>query len=746
MISYGLVFSDYIHKMGQAGTFFKWNPYVVSGLPTVASSMGVVFYPLNLFFILLHPLKWMFYFFILHQMLAGVFAFIYLRGNRFSPPACLVGAFLYAFSAVKLFYATNIEHYGIFTFTPLILFCIDRLTEDFRWSWVGWLSLALSVVVLSGSMHFILIFLAVYVLYAGWRTRGKIKTLTWRAPAAFLLTAIITGGLCAILIFPLLTLYGQGLMRSVPFDYHFATLSSLDPKLSSLMVFGNFYGQLGDFASRFGREQYSFVLGPWGFMLATVAILFNRKRRRLLFFFLAIAGVGIFLGAGRYNPVYKYLFKYIWYFGRFRAPSRFLALFLFLVPYSAAAGVEIFFLFSKKYSLIPQFLKSRMKKTATGVIIFFVFYYLFFLFAGARGNIKAHVLLAVLIAGCGAFIFVTSRNKLKLILPAVLLLSFLNILDPFVFVEKEFFINNRFIKAEQNFLHSMGEKLPQKHSKIFYSIYPSAPQLAGISNISGNATLDLRLYAVYFYSAITGKRIPEKDYSAIMHMGFHPLAILIGNMEKGLKSINQQIKEADWDAIYRENIKGNPMYRMLCPVFTILPGKYYREEDPYPRFWFSKSYKIIKNEDAVFREMLKKNFDPENFVILNKKPGKEFSQLESDENIDRKNWGEIIGFEPDRVVIRFNNANTRGWLTVSDKFYPGWKAYVDGKKRPIYRGNLIFKTIPILPGDRKLILKYEPQDLKTGAFISATTLAGVLIFLLVHFLIKDKNKTPGNPD
>ena len=56
-----------------------------------------------------------------------------------------------------------------------------------------------------------------------------------------------------------------------------------------------------------------------------------------------------------------------------------------------------------------------------------------------------------------------------------------------------------------------------------------------------------------------------------------------------------------------------------------------------------------------------------------------------------------------------------GYLVLTDSFYPGWNAYLDGKPVPIYRANYMFRGIDAPAGNHAVVFKYEPASFMIGA-------------------------------
>lgn len=58
----------------------------------------------------------------------------------------------------------------------------------------------------------------------------------------------------------------------------------------------------------------------------------------------------------------------------------------------------------------------------------------------------------------------------------------------------------------------------------------------------------------------------------------------------------------------------------------------------------------------------------------------------------------------------------RSLLVLTDTFYPGWNAYVDGARRPVLRVNGFFRGVRVDPGNHTVIFRFEPVSLLAGLF------------------------------
>jgi hypothetical protein len=74
---------------------------------------------------------------------------------------------------------------------------------------------------------------------------------------------------------------------------------------------------------------------------------------------------------------------------------------------------------------------------------------------------------------------------------------------------------------------------------------------------------------------------------------------------------------------------------------------------------------------------------------------------------------------------------TGGYLLLSEIYFPGWRAEVDGAPRPLLRANYGLRAVPLQPGDRVVRLVYAPDSLRWGAAITLVALAlGAALFAL----------------
>jgi len=88
---------------------------------------------------------------------------------------------------------------------------------------------------------------------------------------------------------------------------------------------------------------------------------------------------------------------------------------------------------------------------------------------------------------------------------------------------------------------------------------------------------------------------------------------------------------------------------------------------------------------------------------------------------------EAVRFESDgedRIVVAVEGGSG-GELILTDSFYPGWRAWVDGEPVSIRRADEAFRGVPVPPGTHTVEFRYEPASFRVGLFLSLLTLAAL---------------------
>jgi hypothetical protein len=90
-----------------------------------------------------------------------------------------------------------------------------------------------------------------------------------------------------------------------------------------------------------------------------------------------------------------------------------------------------------------------------------------------------------------------------------------------------------------------------------------------------------------------------------------------------------------------------------------------------------------------------------------------------------------LPIEPGRITVDLDRPAEQGSaLVVSENYYLGWQAKVDGKSNPVGRADYTFIGVPLPAGARHVELTYFERAYARGRAISLIALALTLIWIL----------------
>ncbi len=157
------------------------------------------------------------------------------------------------------------------------------------------------------------------------------------------------------------------------------------------------------------------------------------------------------------------------------------------------------------------------------------------------------------------------------------------------------------------------------------------------------------------------------------------------------------------------------------PVFEGASGlKVFRNPDALPRVRTVHEAIGIGNERAFTNALLSPDLHPDRTVIVPADAPK----------LDNCQGGDEIQIrvrEPARIEADVS-MRCRGMLILSDSWFPGWRAYVDGRRVPIYKAYNLVRGVVVDSGSHHVRFRYLPGSVFTGAALAllGIALCGVL--------------------
>jgi uncharacterized membrane protein YfhO len=77
-------------------------------------------------------------------------------------------------------------------------------------------------------------------------------------------------------------------------------------------------------------------------------------------------------------------------------------------------------------------------------------------------------------------------------------------------------------------------------------------------------------------------------------------------------------------------------------------------------------------------------------------------------------------FESDQIELDVDAAGD-GMLVLSEIYAPGWRAFVDDEEVSVFAADYILRGVPVPAGSHRIELRYDPESLRLGVWISAVT-------------------------
>ncbi|HFC12111.1 MAG TPA: hypothetical protein ENJ56_04645, partial [Anaerolineae bacterium] len=147
----------------------------------------------------------------------------------------------------------------------------------------------------------------------------------------------------------------------------------------------------------------------------------------------------------------------------------------------------------------------------------------------------------------------------------------------------------------------------------------------------------------------------------------------------------------------------------LRPIYTDDPQvDIYLNTNVLPRVMMLYQTQVVASQDEAFAALFE-GYDFEQTLIVEQ--GEPLAGETAAHQID------LIAYENNRVVLDVQTEQ-RGYLLLTDMWYPNWVATVDGVSAEIYRANYAFRAILLESGTHRIEMRFQPRSWQIGAVIS----------------------------
>jgi hypothetical protein len=151
-------------------------------------------------------------------------------------------------------------------------------------------------------------------------------------------------------------------------------------------------------------------------------------------------------------------------------------------------------------------------------------------------------------------------------------------------------------------------------------------------------------------------------------------------------------------------------------------------DDPVPYYWATCAQVAAPGEslDAVAQRLTAGGGEMQGWVVLEDGQSSPVDCRTGDARI-------MLVEKRNNHAVNSVNAESGGWLVISDTWYPGWKASVDDEATEIQVANQTFRAIVVMPGQHMVVLSYAPLSFQLGWMVS-------LLAVLVSGLITARRR------
>ncbi len=705
------IFADYV--FGKFHDLPLWMPNLFFGVPMIASSSLLYYYPTDIIFMLLgiNPMQSATIDVIIHLYAAYIGMYLFLRRENLSREASFLGALFVMFSGYILSFvnAGHINNIKAGALIPLVFYFIRSglIKNSLKHFMAAGLVMGLQILATGMQvMAYTVIGASFFVVYRlvfeEKETKARINVLF-----LFSVAAVFSLLFSAAQFLPSYD-YKDFSWRG-EFTYESFISWSQHPVEFLTMLFPHMFGlKENDYFGFMSLNLTTYYMGLMPFILAPFAFMF-KKERRTAYFWSACALIFLLLSFGGYTPLYAVFYK-IPVYNQFRNPSRFMYQFSFFVAALGALGFDSLL---KRSSDRAQ---GKFLRNIFIVIISLAFVLSAVLFTGihketvkllynlakkavmpesiadsASAALGADIWILFLFLLLGALtVWLIIKGKIKSAFAAVMIFAFMHFFDIYR-IEKEF-IN-----------YIPGENI--------VPYYDAAAELINKSNEKGRVADFLYLWGpnrplYYNLEAVKGAH------------GMQPL--YFGKMEAAQIFNNIEVNRAlniRW-YVSRDELS-------LPGVIKKARGKFNLYEDMFSksRVIFTTDYLRVNSDDEALSIMSRGLFDGSRALVAFNPPFTSKSNKQAFYNIP------VNEYKTNEIKFTIN-ADDEGFAQISNLYYKRIKAKIDGKPAKTYRVNYAFTAVYVPKGLHEIILYYDRKVELTGLVLSFLSLVSFAFICL----------------
>lgn len=728
----------------------QWNPYLMGGMPYIAAMHGDIFYPTFLLRMVLPTDAAMTWGMILHLMLAGVAGYAFLRAIGVSFAAALVGGIAYMMSG-QVASLVSPGHDGKLFVSALLPVTMLVLTwgvrDGRRFAW-GLLAIIVGLGVLSPHPQLLQYLLLASGAWALMLAFGGVAAGGGAAPGAglergeaitrlgFAFAAVVVGMVMGAVQYLPVMEYVEWSPRAGGRDYGYATSFSMPIEELFNTYLPQFTGILNNYWGRNGIHFHSEYIGAGVLFLASAGFLRgsgDATRRRLLWFFTGLLVVSMLWALGGNTPFYRLVYAIVPGSKFFRAPSTIFFVTTFAVAVLAAFGTE-------------RLLRAEIPRLWLGVAAAVGAAVALLATVGGLQQLAMSIALpqqldrvdantsAVVTGAWRSFLFLgatiavafgVGTRKLTPVL-AGWLLAALTVADLWS-VEQQYwkFSPPASISyaSDAAIEHVQAEDQPVRVIAIAFgegAVYHD-PNL----DFDGLMAHDIRLLLGYHgnelgrYQRLAGKDNGYNQIGNPTFWGLMNVKYIYTNVPDlgmpGSTAVVGPVRTAAGSEVWLHQLPGEHPFAWVAPVIAKFSDDQVLDAYRTPTFPY-QSVALLPNESST--------------------PAVPLTSLPQPSGISTR----TTGYKPGAFTVELATPAPAGSaLVVSENYYPGWTAVVDGQPAKAERADLTLMAVALPEGARKVEFSFDSPPYHTGRGITLAML-GLSLALLVAGAVADHKR------
>ena len=734
----------------KSGIFPLWNPYNSCGAPFFADIQTTVLYPLSLI-LYLPDYRWAFNFYILvHLALAGFFTCVWMRDCGASRAGSFLAGLSFALGGYTLSAISLTISLVTLVYFPLVLLTLRRSLRSAGFFWKAVTALVLLVQYFGGDPAIFFATLVVCTLFVLYKTAvGSFRAgrPCFRYLSDYAKIVALFLGLSAfhtLLFFEFLRNSNRALL-----GYDDVTMWSVQYN-DLVSIFFPYFSDLSivlmDYWVRQSWLENAYA-GVTVLLLGFFALKAVRKND-LVGYHALLALFGLALALGRFCAVYDMLYHGFPFFKFIRYPVRFLFIFSFAAACLAGFGLDevLSRLRRRRASLLPAPQASLAALCLVSLVALVILSMAYSVEIESAACAKAKSFLsswmgwepkpAVLQDLVRPVLFNAKRTAvlIGLALTGVLAAwhfkprrTLLAVFFSLIVFADLAGVNVIEIQLDGEVLSKPSRNLERVSQDTGVYRVLASPQSVKLQyQPPGLETFDLTLAGLretLTPNLLLPYRISDvSGYDSI----FLQDSIDVNDARRNIQDPTRQrffdMLNIKYMVSPKQKIGG--AYRLVQQSY---PVNLFLNERVLPRAYLVPNAEVVNNRSEILKKITDPAYDPEKTIYLEEVPENGGAGPERTASV--RDEARLLEYSPNRVRLAVDSKNSQ-WLFLSDLYYPGWRATLDGKPLRTYRANYAFRAVRVPAGGFSLEWNYDPILFKIGGAISLSTLLGIGTYFL----------------